>query len=108
MAFADLIEAADRAAFTHLGGEEILYQPAGGVAVPVTGIFDAAYVLAKGDPEAGVGATAPAVFFRFEDLPVDPEDDEPTLTIGGVDYRMVGTPQTAGMGGVVLVLREVI
>lgn len=107
MAFADLIEAADRAALEHLGGQSIMYQPAGGIAVPVTGIFDAAYVLAKGDPEAGVESLGPAVFFRFDDLPVDPEDDEPTLTIGGVAYR-VTERRTAGLGSIVLALREII
>lgn len=107
MAFADLVEAADRAALSHLGGVTVTYQPAAGAAVQVTGIFDAQYLLAKGDAEAGVGTLGPAVFLRLDDLPADPEDDEPTLTIGGIDYRTVGPPQPDGLGGVVLVLRTV-
>lgn len=107
MAFADLVEAADRAALEHLGGEAVTYHPESGAAVEVTGIFDAAFVLAEGTAEAGVGTTAPAVFLRREDLPVDPEDDEPTITIDGTDYRMVGPPRTAGLGSILLVLRAI-
>lgn len=105
MGFAELVAATDRAAQQHLGGVPVIYQPAAGAAVEATGIFDAQYEIAKGAPEAGVGVLGPAVFLRLEDLPVDPEDDEPTLTIGGVGYRMVGPPQPDGMGGVLLVLR---
>lgn len=72
----------------------------------VKGIFDEQYVLAKGDAEAGVEARGPAVFFRLADLPDDPEDDDPTLTIRGVDYRVVER-RPDGMGGVVLALRKV-
>jgi len=107
MSFADLVEAADRAAQGHLGGVEVTYAPAVGAAVLVTGIFDAQYQLTKGDAEAGVGTLGPAVFLRLADLPADPELDDPTLTIGGVDYRMIGAPQPDGMGGVLLVLRTV-
>lgn len=105
MTFAEMVAAADRAALIALGGVTVMYAPAVGDPVLVTGMFDAEYVLAKGSPEAGVGVTGPAVFLRLEDLPLDPEDDEPTLTIGGVDYTMVGPPQPDGMGGVLLVLR---
>ncbi len=109
MAFADDVERVDREAQRLLGGVEILYAPQVGVPVPVTGIFDAQYVLAKGDAEAGVESTLPAVFFRLSDLPVDPEDDEPTLTITGSgihdgDYRVIER-EPDGMGGIVLGLR---
>ena len=45
------------------------------------------------------------MFFRFSDLPVDPEDDEPTLTIGGVAYRVIER-MPDDMGGIVLVIRK--
>lgn len=106
MAFADLVAQVDRAALSTLGGEPVTYAPEVGSAVEVTGIFDAQYVLAKGGAEAGVEALGPAVFLRLEDLPVDPEEDEPTLTIGGVDYR-VTERRPDGMGGIVLALRLV-
>lgn len=106
MAFADLVAAADRAAQLALGGELVTYAPQLGAPVQVTGIFDEVYVLAKGTAEAGVEALGPAVFFRLSDLPIDPEDDEPTLTIRAVDYR-VTERRTDGMGGIVLALRRV-
>lgn len=106
MSYADLVARADRATETNLGGESMTYTPAVGAPVMVTGIFDAPYVLAKGSAEAGVEALSPAVFFRLEDLPVDPEDDDPTITIRGVDYRVVER-RPDGMGGIVLQLRKV-
>ncbi|HET9063670.1 MAG TPA: hypothetical protein VFO62_10315 [Candidatus Binatia bacterium] len=107
MGFAELVAAADRAAQQHLGGEPVIYAPAAGAPVSVVGIFDEVYAVAKGEPEAGVGVLGPAVFLRLEDLPVDPESDEPTLTIRGFDYRMTGPPQPDGIGGVMLTLRRV-
>jgi hypothetical protein len=103
-AFAELVSRIDRAAQAHLGGGPIVYRPAVGELVAVAGIFDAQYVLAQGDPPAGVEALGPAVFLRLEDLPGDPEHDEPTLTIGGLDYR-VTERRPDGMGGIVLALR---
>jgi hypothetical protein len=104
-AFADLVAQIDRDAFEHLGGVTVTYQPAVGASVPVTGVFDALYLLAKGSAEAGVETRGPAVFFRLEDLPADPEDDEPTLTIGGVEYRVIER-RPDGLGGLVLALRK--
>lgn len=106
MAYADLVAAADRAAMAALGGVIVTYAPQSGPAVPVTGIFDSVFVLAKGSAMAGVGAGAPAVFFRLSDLPVDPEVDEPTLTIGGVAYHVIER-MPDDMGGIVLALRRV-
>lgn len=86
---------------------QIIYQPASGPPVPVSGIFDdVPYVLAKGDAEAGVEALGPNVFLKLADLPVDPEEDEPTLIIGGVSYRVVER-RSAGLGAIVLGLRRV-
>jgi len=103
-AFAELLVQVDRAAQAHLGGGPVVYRPAVGQPVEVTGIFDAQYVLAQGQAEAGVEALGPAVFLRLEDLPADPEQDEPTLTIGGLNYR-VTERKPDGMGGIVLALR---
>lgn len=106
MAFSDLVAAADRAALALVGGEVVTYAPETGLPVPVTGIFDARFELVKGDSQAGVEATAPAVFFRLSDLPADPEDDEPTLTVRGCDYRVIER-MPDDMGGIVLVLRTI-
>lgn len=112
MSFADLVAAADRIAMDAFGDKDesgepvqMTYAPAVGAPVPVTGIFDEQYVLAKGSADAGVETIGPAVFLRLEDLPVDPEDDEPTLTIRGDDYR-VTERRPDGMGGIVLALRR--
>jgi hypothetical protein len=106
MSFASLVAQVDRAAQRLLGGELVTYAPAVGVPVQVTGIFDANYVLVTGSiGNAGVEALGPAVFFRLEDLPVDPEDDEPLLTIRGVDYK-VTERRPDDMGGIVLAIRR--
>jgi hypothetical protein len=105
-AFDDLVQRADRAVHGHLGGAVVTYQPELGAPVDVTGVFDAQYVLAKGTAEAGVEAAGPAVFLRLDDLPTDPEDDDPILTIAGVDYRVIER-RPDGMGGIVLALRKV-
>lgn len=100
MSFDDLVAATAREAL-RVFGEPVTYTPEVGPAVPVTGIFSAQYVLAKGSAEAGVESTVPAVFVLLADLPTDPEEDEPTLTIGGVTYR-VRERQPDGAGGIVL------
>jgi hypothetical protein len=105
-AFDDLVQRADRAVHGHLGGETVTYRPEFGAPVDVTGVFDAQYVLVKGGAEAGVEAVGPAVFLRLEDLPTDPEDDEPTLVIRALEYRVIER-RLAGIGGVVLALRLV-
>lgn len=104
--FGDLMAMVDRAVQVNLGGASIVYRPSGGSPVPVIGVFDAQFVLAKGDAEAGVETLGPAVFLRLEDLPTDPEDDEPTLMINGVNYRVIER-RPDGIGGVVLALRLV-
>lgn len=114
MAFVDLVARVDRAALAVFGEPvPVVYAPEVGAPTsttpsgdPLTGIFDEQYVLAKGTAEAGVEALGPAVFLRLADLPTDPEDDEPTLTIRAVDYR-VTERRPDGMGGIVLALRRV-
>lgn len=104
--FADLVAEMDRTAQADLGGVSVIYQPESGDPVMVSGIYDAMYVLAKGDAEAGVETLGPAVFLRLEDLPVDPEQDDPIITIGGAVYR-VTERRPDDLGGIVLALRLV-
>lgn len=106
MAYADLIAAADRAAQSALGGEPVIYFTGEGDSAEVVGIFDSQFVLDKGTSEAGVETACPAVFLRLEDLPSVPEDDDPTLTIRGVDYRVIER-KPDDMGGILLVLRTI-
>lgn len=108
MAFSDAVAAVDRVVQQVLG-DTVRYAPARGVppAVDVRGVFNAAYVrvdfTAGG---AGVESTQPAVFLLLADLPTDPDDDEPTVTVNGVDYS-VRERKKDGMGGVFLMLREI-
>lgn len=107
MSFVDLVTRIDRAVQRQLGGVSVIYRPELGAPVQVTGVFDAGYVLVEGSAEAGVEARDPSVFLQLADLPRDPDQDEPTLTIGGVDYRVIER-KPDGIGGIVLVLRKVV
>lgn len=108
MDFAAHLAAADRVALQHLGGT-VGYMPRAGAGigqvVNVPGIFDAAYVRAD-IGEVGVASSTPAVFLRLSDLPSDPEVDDPLITVDGVRYGVL-EPKKDGLGGVVLMLREV-
>lgn len=84
MAFSDLLAAADRAALTHLGGVDVVYQPNVGDPVTVDGIFDELVL----DP--ATGQLGPAVFLRVGDLPGELDGDDPTLTIAGNSYTVRG------------------
>lgn len=87
MAFFDHIARADAAVLAHLGSVPVIYQPEVGDAVTVDGVFDENYTLSESG-ETGVENIGPAVSLRFADLPVDPELDEPLLTIAGKQYRV--------------------
>jgi hypothetical protein len=106
MGWAAHLEAADRAAMEHLGGETVTYTPGSGPAVPVTGIFDEAYVLADAS-DARVSSSGPAIFFRLADLPSDPETDAGVVevTVGAKTYRRREVKKD-GQGGVLLLLHE--
>ncbi|HET7500649.1 MAG TPA: hypothetical protein VFK02_06580 [Kofleriaceae bacterium] len=106
MSFTQLIATIDRTAQALLGGEPVIYRPTVGDPVTVTGLFDAQYVLIQGSAHAGVEGRGPAVSLRLEDLPGDPEQDSPTVTIRGVDYDVLAA-KPDGIGGIVLVLRKV-
>lgn len=105
-AFTDLVAELDQAVMAELGGEQVIYQPAVGAAVTITGMFDAQYVLAQGDAETGVEVAGPAVFLRLNELPVDPALDEPILTIRGTNYN-AKKRNPDGVGGILLTLRVV-
>lgn len=114
MGFADAVARINRNAQRLLGGVPVIYRPKFGPAVAVTpsgapllGIFDDTFVLVQGSAEAGVEATLPTVNLILADLPTDPEVDDPTLTIGGVDYRVVKRAP-ADYGSIVLTLRKVV
>ena len=84
--------------------DAVRYAPRVGEPVDVFGLFDAAYV------RADVGGVAvqnvgPAVTLRLADLPTDPEEDEPEITVNGTTY-CVTEMRPDGVGLVVLMLRE--
>jgi hypothetical protein len=103
MTFASLIANADRAAQVILGGVDVVYQPQSGASVTVTGIFDDAYV-AVDNGNAGVEQVGPVVWLRLEDLPVHPDDDEPTITINSVDYIVRERQVDGTVGGSIRLL----
>lgn len=105
MGFADLIATADAAVLEHLGGVPVIYQPEVGDPVEVEGIFDENYTLTEAG-ENGVENIGPAVSLRLDALPVDPEDDEPTITIGGRLYRVRERQPDSVRGMIVLLLHR--
>jgi hypothetical protein len=94
---------ADRAVQKHLGGDEVVYQPASGASATVTGIFDENYVLVE-QGNGGVEQVGPAVWLRLEDLPIHPDVDEPRLTIHGRTYRVRERKTDGTLGGTILLL----
>lgn len=87
MTFPALVAGTDRAVQRNLGAVEITYQPSVGAPVLLQAMFDPTFVL-DDQGRSGVEQTVPSVFFRLEDLPLDPDDDDPTITVAGVDYRV--------------------
>lgn len=106
MTFADQIELADRAVLATLGGVEVSYQPLVGDPVNVQGLFDDRFVLVERDND-GVESVGPAVFLRLDDLPTNPDDDDPLLTIGSVVYK-VRERLVDGLGGIRLLLHRTV
>jgi hypothetical protein len=101
MSFLDLQRAADRVARSQLG-EPVTYTPGTGSPVEVNGVFDTVYVRVDGKQD-GVSSSGPAVFLDLDDLPSNPEEDTPTVTVRGVTYS-VREVQPDGTGSVVLLL----
>ena len=56
-------------------------------------------------PSARVSSAGPAVFYRLSDLPVDPETDDPVITVDGVGYEVIDVKKD-GQGGVLLQLHK--
>ncbi len=102
MRFPDLVADVDRAVQGHLGGVTVTYQPKVGAPVEVVGMFDEAFVLI--DRQAGVEQVTPSVVVRLEDLPVHPDDDEPTLTINGTPYKVRERQTDGSVGGSIRLL----
>jgi hypothetical protein len=100
MSFAAHMPVMDRAVLQDLGGA-VHYAPSVGAAVDVQGVFDQAYIKVDAGGQAGVSSCGPAVFLMLADLPStpDPVDDEPVITIAGVEY-VVSEAQPDGLGGV--------
>lgn len=109
MGFFDTVERADRACLAHLGQVSVTYTPAVGDPVVVQGLFDRPYdMLVEGSAEYGVEQRSPMVWLRLEDLPADPDTDNPTLTIDGVNYDVIERKPDAERAGIVLVLHVVL
>lgn len=101
----NLVSNMDGAVQSNLGGP-VLYTPAAGNGDPVTiqGVFDRQYIAVDAG-QAGVASAIPALFVRLADLPTDPMQDDPTITIDGVAYRVV-EPKLDGQGGALLHLHK--
>lgn len=104
MAFTDLVSSLDAAVLGTMGVPTTYAPAATGQPIPVTGVFNAAYVRADAG-EAGVSTAEPMVFYRLEDLPVDPELDFPEIVIDGVSYEIAEVKKD-GQGGVRLCLHQ--
>jgi hypothetical protein len=105
MVWPALLEMADRATLSAFGDSTITYSPSAGSPVTVSGIFDATYVIVE-TGHADVASSGPAVFLRLSDLPSDPEQDTPIITISDADYS-VREVKKDGQGSVLLLLHMV-
>lgn len=109
MGFFDTVERADRSCLSHLGSVDVTYAPSVGDPVVVQGLFDRPYdLLVEGAAEYGVEQRAPMVWIRLDDLPVDPNDDDPIVTIDGQDYEVIERKPDAERAAIVLVLHVVL
>lgn len=108
MGFADSVALADRAVHVHLGSVSVTYVPLSGSAVTIAGMFDANYVLV--DPvDPGIESVTPSVWLSAGNialLATHPDDDTPTLTIGGIDYSVYES-KPEGLGGIRFMLHLV-
>lgn len=104
MTWPGLVANADAALLAVLG-VGTTYVTGAGVTAQPKGIFTAAYVRVEAG-HAGVSSQTPAVFYRLVDLPSDPDEDEPTITIDGVSYAGREVEKN-GQGGVYVLLTKV-
>jgi len=106
MAFADLVASADRAALASLGGEPVVYAPAVGSPVTITGIFESNFPLTTPYGFAGNERQGPTLFLLLADLPSNPDTDDATLTVRGLHYK-IRERERDGLGGIHCNLYEV-
>lgn len=106
MGFRAHMSIVDRAA-GHVLGETVQYTPSGGETISVAGVFDRSATVAQlQDP--GVTTARPMLFVRADQLPGDPDVDDPRIVAGGVSYRLAEPARLDGAGGVMLILHEVV
>jgi len=103
MAFPSLVAGMDFVLLATFGVDTSYALP-GAAPVMVRGIFDASYVRVDVG-EAGVQSAGPAVFYRVADLPQDPAEDYPLITIASVEYQVTEV-QKDGQSGVRLMLHR--
>lgn len=103
MGFPERVAAVDNAVREHLGNVTVVYQPATGEAVTLEDqVFDENYVLIEAS-ESAVEQVTPAVWLTLADLPIDPDEDDPRLTINGTIYK-VRERKRDSLGTVLLLL----
>jgi hypothetical protein len=96
MGFTDVVGEM-RAALNDTFGVETLYAPLVGAPITVTGVFKNDYLRADAG-EAGAQTTTPIVDYRLDDLPIDPDDDDPRITIAGIVYRVIEVQKDSRRG----------
>lgn len=84
-------------------GEPVTWQPAGGVAVATTAIFDAAFRQTKWTGEQEILATRPRLGCRVADLGGVPAEGD-AFTVRGLAYRVAEPPLVDGIGHVEIFL----
>lgn len=105
MAWTDHLDRADRAAQDILGGD-VIYASELFAPVTVQGIFEERHAQpGSGRDELDVGDWGPSVFLTLADLPMDPETDNPAITVAGTRYT-VRKSHKDGHGGVLLLLNQ--
>lgn len=104
MDWGQLLATTDRAVVSGLG-RAVTYAPAVGAPVVVTGIYDDAHLETTAGV-AGVTTSTPAVWLILDDLPTDPEVDEPTVTVGADVFSVAEVHKDSNGAGVTLLLRR--
>lgn len=79
MSFASLVQTMDRALQLRLGGVVFTYETRDGqIFTDIPGMFDEVYELQRPE-QSSVEVVGPVLWARLEDLPVHPDDDDPTI-----------------------------
>lgn len=98
MTWSDSVAALNDSVFDTFG-VDIVYKTGSGRSHALTGIFDRAFKHLEGG-EVGIDDVSPVVQFLERDLPAGWRDDDPTVTVDGVLYHVVGAPRVLGNGAV--------